>query len=126
MIQLSPQFVSGFAAAGEACFTFSVVRNKKMKVDLTIKSLFIITQHQNDKALLEQIKTYFCAGSISKQGAQTIQYSVQSVKDLAGIIDHFDKYPLITKKRADYELFKQVFYLISRKEHLTISGVPPP
>jgi len=71
-----------------------------MKVGWAVQPIFIITQHQNDKALLEQIKTYFCAGSISKQGAQTIQYSVQSAKDLAGIIDHFDKYPLITKKTS--------------------------
>jgi len=62
-------------------------------------------------------------GSISKQGTQAFQYSVQSVKDLARIIDHFEKYPLITQKRADYEIFKQVFYLISRKEHLTLPGL---
>jgi hypothetical protein len=34
-----------------------------------------------------------------------------------------DKYPLITQKRADYELFKQAFELISRKEHLTTKGL---
>jgi hypothetical protein len=63
-------------------------------------------------------------GSIStKHGPQTIKYYVQSIKDLAIIIDHFDKYPLITQKRADYEIFKQVFYLISRKEHLTMEGL---
>jgi len=45
------------------------------------------------------------------------------VKDLARIIDHFEKYPLITQKRADYEIFKQVFYLIYRKEHLTLPGL---
>jgi hypothetical protein len=47
----------------------------------------------------------------------------QNVKELKVIIDHFDKYPLITKKRADYILFKQAFYLISRKEHLTKEGL---
>jgi len=62
-------------------------------------------------------------GSISKQGKKIFQYSVQSVKDLARIIDHFEKYPLITQKQADYEIFKQVFYLISRKEHLTLPGL---
>jgi hypothetical protein len=34
-----------------------------------------------------------------------------------------DKYPLITQKRADYELFKQAFNLISHKEHLTPEGL---
>ena len=34
-----------------------------------------------------------------------------------------DKYPLLTQKRADYELFKEAFELVSRKEHLTIEGL---
>lgn len=46
-----------------------------------------------------------------------------SVKELKVIIDHFDKYPLISQKRADYILFKQAFDLISRKEHLTKQGL---
>ena len=38
------------------------------------------------------------------------------------IIDHIDKYPLITDKRADYQLFKQVVKLLELKEHLTLEG----
>ena len=51
-----------------------------------------------------------------------IQYRVSSVKDLQVVIDHFDKYPLITQKLADYLLFKQAFELVKRKEHLTTKG----
>jgi len=39
------------------------------------------------------------------------------------VITHFDKYPLITKKRADYVLFKQILELMNKKEHRTIEGV---
>ena len=39
------------------------------------------------------------------------------------VIPHFDKYPLLTQKRADYLLFKQVVDLILRKEHLTSKGL---
>jgi len=46
-------------------------------------------------------------------------YQVQSIKDLPVIINHFDKYPLITQKRGDFELFKQAVELIQVKEHLT-------
>jgi hypothetical protein len=38
------------------------------------------------------------------------------------ILDHFDKYPLITQKRADYLLFKRAFEIIQRKEHRTPDG----
>jgi len=51
-------------------------------------------------------------------------YSVQSLKDLTNvIIPHFMEYSLLTKKRADFELFKQVLDIMVRKEHLTIEGL---
>ena len=34
------------------------------------------------------------------------------------ILPHFDLYPLITHKRADYLLFKQIFTMMERVEHL--------
>lgn len=55
-------------------------------------------------------------------GEDTVRYTVYS-KDLAVIIDHFDNYPLITQKRADFELFKLAVELINKKEHLTMEGL---
>lgn len=37
-----------------------------------------------------------------------IQYRVSDINDLKVIIDHFDKYPLLTPKKFDYIVFKQV------------------
>jgi hypothetical protein len=39
-------------------------------------------------------------------GPQTIQYRVESIKELQTVIKHFDKFPLITQKLADYLLFQ--------------------
>jgi LAGLIDADG endonuclease len=39
------------------------------------------------------------------------------------VIEHFDKYPLITQKLADYILFKQAYNIILNKEHLTFKGL---
>jgi len=50
-------------------------------------------------------------------------YTVGSIKELKVIIDHFDKYPLITQKQADFKLFKSVAELVNKKEHLTIEGL---
>jgi hypothetical protein len=44
-------------------------------------------------------------------------------KDLAVLMDHLDSYPLITKKRADFELFKRILELMNRQEHLTQEGL---
>jgi hypothetical protein len=53
----------------------------------------------------------------------SIQYRIESASDLVVIINHFDKYPLITKKLGDYLLFKQAFELIQGKQHLTEEGL---
>jgi hypothetical protein len=48
---------------------------------------------------------------------------VNSFKDLPLIIAHFDKYPLLTQKQADYQLFKMVVNLINKGEHLKPQGL---
>lgn len=75
-----------------------------------------------DQAILENIKSFFNVGNIHK-GKTSVSYMVTSLSDLEVIIDHFDKYPLITKKSSDFILFKQAFELIKIKEHLNIEGV---
>ena len=63
-------------------------------------------------------------GTILAQGKNSVQYRVSSLKDLnEKIIPHFDKYPLLTKKKADFILFKQIINLINLKEHLTLEGL---
>lgn len=47
------------------------------------------------------------------QGNNSVQYMVTSIVELDTIIYHFDKYPLIIQKWADYDLFKQAFELIN-------------
>jgi hypothetical protein len=80
--------------------------------------------HNKDRVVLELIQSFFGGvGSINQEHKDSIQYRISSVKDLAVVIDHFDKFPLITKKHADFEFFKQVVYLINRKEHLTKEGL---
>lgn len=39
------------------------------------------------------------------------------------IIPFFEKYPLVSQKRADFELFKQIVELINNKEHQTLAGI---
>jgi len=39
------------------------------------------------------------------------------------IIPFFNKYPLLTQKRVDFEIFKQIIELINNKEHMTLIGL---
>ena len=72
---------------------------------------------------MKQIQNYFGVGYITQHGTNTLQYRVKSIKDLNIIIEHFEKYPLITQKLGDYLLFKMVFDLVIAKEHLKIEGL---
>lgn len=72
--------------------------------------------HSRDLPLLEKIQTFFGVGNISIGNNNTAIYYVASVQDLTNvIIPHFDMFPLITKKRADY-ILKSALEIIHRKE----------
>ena len=74
--------------------------------------------------MLERIQSYFNGvGSIFTKKGEKSELQVSSIKDIKIVIDHFDKYPLKTKKLADYILFKKAFNLILTKEHLTTEGL---
>lgn len=52
------------------------------------------------------------------------EFRVSSLEELLTvIIPHFDKYKLITRKQADYLLFKEIVSLKSQKLHLTPEGL---
>lgn len=73
--------------------------------------------------MLDRIQAYFGVGKVYMAKKNECRYLVRASKELRVIIEHFDKYPLITQKRADYELFKQAVELMSQKEHLTPEGI---
>ena len=62
-------------------------------------------------------------GKIRKNGINSVQYQVESFKELQVIVDHFNKYPLVTEKASDYLIFKQCFEIIKQREHLTEKGL---
>lgn len=121
---LNSYFITGFTDA-EGSFSIQVCRNPESKISWSVQAKFLITLHSDDLALLEAIKFYFKGvGNINKHGKNSVQYKVTSKQDLTNVIlPHFEKYPLITQKRADFELFKKVVDLINQKKHLTTEGL---
>ena len=107
-------FIAGFTD-GEGCFHVSVRKTQKYKVGWRVELIFEIGLNKKNIAFLKEIKNLFNIGSNLKQGSQLIQFIVYSVKDIKVIIDHFDKYPLITDKNSDFKLFKQVYQLMEQK-----------
>lgn len=120
---INPWFITGFSDA-EGSFGISILNSPASRAGFSVKAVFSIGLHTKDGAVLEQIKSLWGVGNIYyDHGPQTIQYRVQSVKELQTVIKHFDKFPLITQKRADYLLFKEVVSMMERKEHLSQEGL---
>jgi LAGLIDADG DNA endonuclease family protein len=122
--KLNSYFLTGFSDA-ESSFIILILKDKRNKTGWTVKTRFSIGLHKKDKSTLELIKFYFDnKGNILKQSKDSLEYRVGSLQDINNIIiPHFDKYPLISKKKADFILFKQIINLINNKEHLTLEGL---
>ena len=121
-LNINPNFLTGFADA-ESSFVLSITKSNNVKSGWVIKPRFQISLHKKDLFILEAIKSYLGVGEIYKQGVASIQYRVFSINDLKVVLDHFDQFPLISKKLGDYFLFKQAYLLLVNKEHLTHSGL---
>jgi hypothetical protein len=121
-LTLNPGYITGFAD-GEGCFTLTIIKDKKYKLGWRAACRFAINLHKKDLSLLKDIKDFFAVGNISFTGKDSVMYRVESLEGLVVIINHFDKYPLITKKLADYTLFKLAYNLIKNKNHLTEKGL---
>lgn len=124
MSKLNPHWVTGFSD-GEACFSVEISKVKS-SLGWKITPIFSIGLHSKDLALIKEIQFFFNGlGKVYLQEESNIAvFRIKSIKDLAQyVIPHFDRYPLLTQKRADYLLFKQVVDLVFRKDHLTSKGI---
>ena len=120
--KLNPWFITGFADA-EGCFSFAIKPDAKSKLKWRTSPLFVIKLHIKDIAILELIKNTLMVGKIRKNGQNSVQYIVESIKELQVIVDHFNKYPLVTEKASDFLIFRQCFKIIKQREHLTEKGL---
>ena len=107
--KLNPQYVTGFSD-GEACFHLAIGKNPKYKIGYYVNPGFSIALHKKDEDLLRNIQNFFGGIGNLKVKSNIVQYRIFSLKDLDIILNHFDNYPLITKKHVDYILFKETIY----------------
>ena len=122
--QINPWAISGFIDA-EGSFSIILDKNKTRKLGWRVQSKFQIGLHIKDLNLLSQIQESLGGiGSLHLDpNKDRVIFSVDSNKDLLKLIDHLDKYPLISQKAADSLLLKQAVELISNKAHLTTEGL---
>lgn len=118
---LNPWFVTGFCDA-ESSFYVVISKTNTVKLGWAVKAVFEIHLHKKDALLLTDIQSFLGGIGNINEKANSVSLKIQT-RDLNILINHFDKYPLITKKHADFELFKRVVKIINSKSHLNIEGL---
>jgi hypothetical protein len=121
-LELNPLFITGFAD-GEGSFSLSVRDIDMLTKKGRVLYVFSIGLHKKDEDILRSIQYTLGIGKIYPQGKKGVQFRVESKKELLILIEHFDKYPLITKKSKDFLCFKKAIFLIKNREHLTKEGL---
>lgn len=117
-IKINPWFITGFSD-GEASFILYIQKTNNTKIGWASWLSFEINLKDKDLCILKGIKSYLGVGKIYHKSNGTCVYCVRSYDDISVIIQHFDKYPLLTQKQSDYLLFKSAFEIIRNKQHLT-------
>ena len=123
---------------GEGSFSILVLKRTAYKTGWNIIPVFTISLNSRDAALIEKIQHFFGTGLLrcpvigkiswgpmaTRKKDNAVYFTVKSVKDLMNvIIPHFEKFPLLTEKQADFVLFKEIVTIMSNKQHLNIEGL---
>ena len=118
------EYISGYVD-GEGCFSVSFSRRKKLSIGWETKPSFAVGQNYDRAEVIELLKKYFNCGSIRRDYSdKTLKFEVRNITDLAEkIIPHFQKYPLLSSKRKDFELFVKICKMVQKRKHLKKEGL---
>ena len=111
-------YLTGFAD-GEGCFCIALKNQKSAKVRWVLDPVFHVTQHAKGKEILYEFQKLLGCGIVIKKYGQenTMQFIVQSRRELVNkIIPFFKRYKLITKNK-DFEIFAEVVDSLDQHKH---------
>lgn len=117
---------------GEGCFSVSILKNPRAKLKLgwQVFCEFVVTQGAKSERSLLDIESFFKCGYIVRNKRKDnhhedlLKYCVRSIDDLQKIIiPFFERHPLRTAKRNDFDIFKIIIRKVLLKEHLSKDGL---
>ncbi len=122
-MKLSKDWVVGFVD-GEGCFHVGINVHREMSIGYQVLPEFTVVQHQRDVDLLYAIRDFFGCGVVRRNHGDRLSFRVRAIADLNSIIvPFFISNPLLSRKRADFNKFREVLLLMARKRHLSSDGL---
>lgn len=119
--KINPWFITGFVDA-EGYFSLSISSDNRAVTKYSVSLLFGINLHIKDIKILQGIQQTLGVGKIYTN-EKVASYRVKGFNNLAILVEHFSKYPLVSTKAYNYEVFKQAFLILGAKKHLKIEGL---
>lgn len=118
------EYISGYVD-GEGCFSVSFSKREKFLVGWETKPSFSVSQNEDRAQPLFLIQQLFKCGFMRRDFSdKTLKFEVRSLNDLImHVIPHFEKYPMVSNKQKDFELFKQICFLMQKELHKEKQGL---
>lgn len=118
-------YLSGYTD-GEGSFCISFSPRSKLKAKVEIRPSFSVSQNSDRAEVLYLFKEYFSCGFIRPDRSdKTYKFEVRSIKDIiTKIIPHFKKFPLLSSKQKDFELFANICEQIVKKDFKIKNVIP--
>ena len=120
--RLDPRWVSGFVD-GEGCFHVSINKVPKMSNGWQVLPEFRIVQHSRDEAILHRLRDFFGCGRVVLNRGTQKELRIRRLNDLKRIVEFFSDFQLQSKKRKDFEMFRDIINAMTRREHLEENGL---
>ncbi len=124
----SREFLSAYLSGyvdGEGCFTVSISPRAKLRVGWEVRPSLSVSQNGDRAEVLHALETHFGCGSIRPDRSdKTLKWETRRLEDILDrVIPHFERFPLLSGKRHDFERFAAVCRLMGDGEHRTRAGL---
>jgi LAGLIDADG endonuclease len=117
-------YISGYVD-GEGCFTVSIAPRATLLVGWEVRPGFSVSQNGDRAEVLHAIASYFGCGSIRPDTSdKTLKWETRRLEDILDrVIPHFERYPLLSSKRYDFDRFASVCQAMATGAHLRRDGL---
>ncbi len=125
--EISNDYLAGFAD-GEGCFYVGIVPAKTARFGWQVITEFRVSQNPQGAKILKTFRERLQCGTIKRNHRLSLidRTSVFVVRDqqdlLTQVVPFFERYPIQSDKRNQFEKFKTVLLIIQQRKHLTREG----
>ena len=117
-------YISGYVD-GEGCFTVSIAPRATLLVGWEVRPGFSVSQNGDRAEVLHAIRSYFGCGSIRPDRSdKTLKWETRRLEHiLERIVPHFERFPLLSSKRYDFDRFASICRLMAGGAHRRQDGL---